>query len=162
MSDHVVPFLLFDGRAEEAMRFYVSLFPDSEVIEIARYGKGADGAEGTGFEVARVDGQQEDREKVHRKKEHRKEELAWSLIPWRWKQARRRIARWSEEILICQEVPPRREESSTSRRTKNKLFTQRWSTKELFTRTSVEIQSRPTLTSVPGTALYWFPRSTAA
>ena len=47
MSDHVVPFLLFDGRAEEAMRFYVSLFPDSEVIEIARYGKGADGAEGT-------------------------------------------------------------------------------------------------------------------
>jgi len=47
MSDHVVPFLLFDGRAEEAMRFYVSLFPDSEVIEIARYGKGADGGEGT-------------------------------------------------------------------------------------------------------------------
>ena len=47
MSDQLVPFLLFDGRAEEAMRFYVSLFPGSEVIEIARFGKGADGAEGT-------------------------------------------------------------------------------------------------------------------
>ena len=47
MSDQVVPFLMFDGQAEEAMRFYVSLFPASEVIEIARYGKGAEGAEGT-------------------------------------------------------------------------------------------------------------------
>ena len=46
MSDSVLPFLMFDGQAEEAMRFYVSLFPESEVIEIARYGKGAPGAEG--------------------------------------------------------------------------------------------------------------------
>ena len=47
MSDRVLPFLMFEGRAEEAMRFYVSLFPESRVIEIARYGKGAEGAEGT-------------------------------------------------------------------------------------------------------------------
>ena len=46
MSDSVLPFLMFDGQAEEAMRFYVALFPESEVIEIARYGKGAPGAEG--------------------------------------------------------------------------------------------------------------------
>jgi len=46
MTDRVIPFLMFDGQAEEAMRFYVSLFPAAEVIEIARYGKGAVGAEG--------------------------------------------------------------------------------------------------------------------
>ena len=47
MSDQVVPFLMFEGQAEEAMRFYVSLFPEARVLEIARYGKGAAGAEGT-------------------------------------------------------------------------------------------------------------------
>ena len=41
MSDRVQPFLMFAGRAEEAMRFYVSLFPEARVVEIARYGKGA-------------------------------------------------------------------------------------------------------------------------
>ena len=46
INDRVLPFLMFDGQAEEAMRFYVSLFPGAEVIEIARYGKGAAGAEG--------------------------------------------------------------------------------------------------------------------
>src|SRR5271163_341340 len=43
----VRPFLMFDGRAEEALNFYVSLFPGSEVIEIIRYGKGEAGAEGS-------------------------------------------------------------------------------------------------------------------
>ncbi len=47
MSDQVLPFLMFEGQAEEAMRFYVSLFPEARVLEIARYGKGAPGAEGT-------------------------------------------------------------------------------------------------------------------
>ena len=47
MSDSILPFLMFEGRAEEAMRFYVSVFPDGKIIEIARYGKGAPGAEGT-------------------------------------------------------------------------------------------------------------------
>jgi predicted 3-demethylubiquinone-9 3-methyltransferase (glyoxalase superfamily) len=47
MSDNVLPYLMFQGQAEEAMRFYVSLFPDARVLEIARYGKGAPGAEGT-------------------------------------------------------------------------------------------------------------------
>ena len=47
MSDQVLPYLMYEGRAEEAMRFYVSLFPDSRVLEILRYGKGAPGAEGS-------------------------------------------------------------------------------------------------------------------
>jgi predicted 3-demethylubiquinone-9 3-methyltransferase (glyoxalase superfamily) len=47
MSDHVLPYLMFEGQAEEAMRFYVSLFPGARVLEIARYGKNAPGAEGT-------------------------------------------------------------------------------------------------------------------
>ena len=47
MSDQVLPFLMFEGRAEEAMRFYVSLFPESRLVEIARYGKGAPGLEGS-------------------------------------------------------------------------------------------------------------------
>jgi predicted 3-demethylubiquinone-9 3-methyltransferase (glyoxalase superfamily) len=37
---------MFQGNAEEAMRFYVSLFPDGEVIAIKRYGPGEAGAEG--------------------------------------------------------------------------------------------------------------------
>jgi len=47
MSDQVLPFLMFEGQAEEAMHFYVSLFPGARVLEIARYGKAAPGAEGT-------------------------------------------------------------------------------------------------------------------
>jgi len=37
---------MFSGRAEEAMRFYVSLFPEARVVEVARYGKAAPGSEG--------------------------------------------------------------------------------------------------------------------
>src|SRR5262245_13683357 len=47
MSDHLFPLLMFEGRAEEAVRFYVSVFPDAKLMEIARYGKGAAGAEGS-------------------------------------------------------------------------------------------------------------------
>jgi len=38
---------MFQGQAEAAMNFYVSLFPGSEVIEIVRYGPGATGPEGS-------------------------------------------------------------------------------------------------------------------
>jgi predicted 3-demethylubiquinone-9 3-methyltransferase (glyoxalase superfamily) len=47
MSDRVMPYLMYEGCAEEAMRFYVSVFPGSQVLEVLRYGKGAPGAEGT-------------------------------------------------------------------------------------------------------------------
>ena len=41
------PFLMFEGKAEEAMQFYVSLFPDARIINITRYGPGQAGAEGS-------------------------------------------------------------------------------------------------------------------
>lgn len=59
MSDRVLPFLMFDGRAEEAMRFYVSLFPGARILEMARYGKGAEGAEGSVSRARFVIGGQE-------------------------------------------------------------------------------------------------------
>ncbi|HEY2580484.1 MAG TPA: VOC family protein [Mucilaginibacter sp.] len=40
-------FLMFEGKAEEAMNFYVSLFPNSEIVNIIRYQAGGQGAEGT-------------------------------------------------------------------------------------------------------------------
>lgn len=41
------PFLMFTGRAEEAMLFYTALFPDSEILNVFRYGKDGPGAEGS-------------------------------------------------------------------------------------------------------------------
>ncbi len=38
MNLRVTPFLMFEGKAEEAMNFYVSLFPDSTIGNIVRYG----------------------------------------------------------------------------------------------------------------------------
>jgi predicted 3-demethylubiquinone-9 3-methyltransferase (glyoxalase superfamily) len=43
----VRPFLMFEGKAEEAMNFYVSLFRDAKVVDIVRYGRGGPGAEGS-------------------------------------------------------------------------------------------------------------------
>lgn len=36
----ITPFLWFDGQAEEAARFYTSLFPDSAVTGVSRYAEG--------------------------------------------------------------------------------------------------------------------------
>ena len=47
MAATIAPFLMFEGRAEEAMDFYVSLFDDGEVLEISRYGPQGPGKEGT-------------------------------------------------------------------------------------------------------------------
>lgn len=47
MSVTVRPFLMFEGKAEEAMKFYVSLIPGSEIVEINRYGPGGPGPEGS-------------------------------------------------------------------------------------------------------------------
>jgi predicted 3-demethylubiquinone-9 3-methyltransferase (glyoxalase superfamily) len=35
----VVPCLWFDGKAEEAARFYVSIFPNSHITSLSHYGK---------------------------------------------------------------------------------------------------------------------------
>lgn len=41
------PFLMFEGRAEEALNFYVSLFDDGRVLDIVRYDAGGPGREGS-------------------------------------------------------------------------------------------------------------------
>jgi predicted 3-demethylubiquinone-9 3-methyltransferase (glyoxalase superfamily) len=40
------PFLMFEGKAEEAMRFYVSLFADGKIIDSERWAPGEPGPEG--------------------------------------------------------------------------------------------------------------------
>ena|SRR6185436_2160358 len=47
MKTKVTPFLMFEGKAEEAMRFYVSLLADSRIDKILRYSAGQAGPEGT-------------------------------------------------------------------------------------------------------------------
>ena len=47
MAKSARPFLMFEGNAEAAMNLYVSVFPDAAILEIARYGAGEQGAEGT-------------------------------------------------------------------------------------------------------------------
>jgi predicted 3-demethylubiquinone-9 3-methyltransferase (glyoxalase superfamily) len=39
MSQKITPFLWFDNQAEEASQFYVSIFKNSEVIDVNRYGE---------------------------------------------------------------------------------------------------------------------------
>ena len=43
----VITFLMFNGRAEEAINLYTSLFKQSEILSITRYGANEAGAEGT-------------------------------------------------------------------------------------------------------------------
>lgn len=43
----VTPFLMFEGRAEEAVTLYCETIPDSRILDITRYGAGEDGPEGT-------------------------------------------------------------------------------------------------------------------
>jgi predicted 3-demethylubiquinone-9 3-methyltransferase (glyoxalase superfamily) len=43
----VIPFLMFEGNAEEALTRYVSVIPSSEVLLLERYGADGPGAEGT-------------------------------------------------------------------------------------------------------------------
>lgn len=43
----VTTFLMFEGKAEEAMTFYVSLFKNAKIKRIQRYGAGEPGPEGS-------------------------------------------------------------------------------------------------------------------
>jgi len=43
----ITPFLWFDGRAEEARDFYISIFKNSQVLKTARYGDLGPGPKGT-------------------------------------------------------------------------------------------------------------------
>ena len=43
----LTPFLMFEGRSEEAMTRYVSVIPGSQVVQLERYGSDGPGSEGT-------------------------------------------------------------------------------------------------------------------
>jgi predicted 3-demethylubiquinone-9 3-methyltransferase (glyoxalase superfamily) len=43
----ITPFLWFDGKAEEAMNFYTSIFRNSKIGSVTRYGEGSPGPKGT-------------------------------------------------------------------------------------------------------------------
>jgi predicted 3-demethylubiquinone-9 3-methyltransferase (glyoxalase superfamily) len=42
----ITPFLWFDGQAEEAAKFYTSLFKDSKIGDVSRYGEAGPGSPG--------------------------------------------------------------------------------------------------------------------
>jgi predicted 3-demethylubiquinone-9 3-methyltransferase (glyoxalase superfamily) len=42
----ITTFLMFDGKAEEAMNYYVSVFEQAEIVSIHRYGANEAGTEG--------------------------------------------------------------------------------------------------------------------
>jgi predicted 3-demethylubiquinone-9 3-methyltransferase (glyoxalase superfamily) len=55
----ITPFLWFDNNAEEAMNFYVSIFKNSKVGTITRYGDGGPGPKGTVMSATfQLDGQE--------------------------------------------------------------------------------------------------------
>jgi len=55
----VTPFLWFDDQAEEAANFYVSLFKNSEIHNVNRYGEAGPGPAGTAMVVSfQLDGQE--------------------------------------------------------------------------------------------------------
>lgn len=43
----ISPFLWFDTQAEEAANFYVSVFPNSKITSVSRYGEGGPGPAGS-------------------------------------------------------------------------------------------------------------------
>jgi len=51
----ITPFLWFDGQAEEAMNFYLGIFPNSKALEVTRCGDAGPGPKGsvlvTSFEL---------------------------------------------------------------------------------------------------------------
>jgi len=43
----ITPFLWFDGKAEEAMNFYILIFKNSKILSVTRYGEAGPGPKGT-------------------------------------------------------------------------------------------------------------------
>src|SRR6266849_9450254 len=46
-AQKIPPFLWFDANAEEATNFYTSIFKNSEIVSVSRYGEGSPGQAGT-------------------------------------------------------------------------------------------------------------------
>ncbi len=58
MSDKITPCLWFDDRAEEAANYYCSIFKNSQLHEVSRYGEGGPQPAGTVLmAVFEIDGQ---------------------------------------------------------------------------------------------------------
>lgn len=54
----ITPFLWFDGKAEEAANFYASIFKNSKILHVARYGDAGPGPKGTAMVVSfEIEGQ---------------------------------------------------------------------------------------------------------
>ena len=55
----ITPFLWFDTQAEEAAEFYVSIFKDSRILDVSRYGEAGPGLAGSVLTVRfELDGQE--------------------------------------------------------------------------------------------------------
>ena len=56
---NITPFLWFDGKAEEAMNFYVSIFKNSKVVRVTRCGEVGPGPKGSVMSaIFQLDGQE--------------------------------------------------------------------------------------------------------
>ena len=55
----ITPFLWFDNQAEEAANFYVSIFKNSKIVNVSRYGEAGPGPKGSAMTVVfQLDGQE--------------------------------------------------------------------------------------------------------
>jgi predicted 3-demethylubiquinone-9 3-methyltransferase (glyoxalase superfamily) len=55
----ITPFLWFDNNAEEAMNFYLSIFKNSKIVNMTRYGEAGPGPKGTVMTATfQLDGQE--------------------------------------------------------------------------------------------------------
>jgi len=55
----IIPFLWFDDKAEEAAKFYVSIFKNSRIVTLTRYGERGPGPKGTVMSVIfQLDGEE--------------------------------------------------------------------------------------------------------
>jgi predicted 3-demethylubiquinone-9 3-methyltransferase (glyoxalase superfamily) len=55
----ITPFLWFDTEGEEAAKFYTSVFPNSKIVEVTRYGSAGPRPDGTVMTVSfELDGQE--------------------------------------------------------------------------------------------------------
>lgn len=52
ITQKITPFLWFDNQAEEAANFYISVFKDSKIDTVTRYGNAGPGPEGSVLTVA--------------------------------------------------------------------------------------------------------------
>jgi predicted 3-demethylubiquinone-9 3-methyltransferase (glyoxalase superfamily) len=55
----ITPYLWFDDQAEEAVNFYTSLFKNSKILSVSRYGEGGPGPAGSVMTISfQLDGQE--------------------------------------------------------------------------------------------------------